>query len=152
MNGKVPIRLNRWRRFSLTERCTIVIAMALLPLAATAVALCGVTSIARFIRAGNRRREIKTAAGSTRRYARDTACLVDIASRYGIFPGNCLSRALTLWCLLGWHEMPAVLHFGLARRDGRIAGHAWLEYDGEALGEPFACNLDLSSRTAGTSG
>jgi hypothetical protein len=45
--------------------------------------------------------------------------------------GNCLVRSLTLWTVLLRRGLSTNLRVGFRKRDGRIQGHAWVEY-GEA--------------------
>src|SRR5437867_5183415 len=52
------------------------------------------------------------------------------AQRFGSSP-TCLKSALVLWWVLGRRGVPAVLHIGVARQDGQLAAHAWVEHDDE---------------------
>jgi len=56
----------------------------------------------------------------------------------GLLPGRsqCLRRALIAGHLLREHK-PS-LHIGSARRDGKLAFHAWLELDGQVAADPEA--------------
>ncbi len=57
------------------------------------------------------------------------------AIHYGLHPGNCLSRALTLWWLLSRCGVHGDLRIGVRMLDGRFQAHAWLEYEGQPLNE-----------------
>ncbi|HEX4601145.1 MAG TPA: lasso peptide biosynthesis B2 protein [Gemmatimonadales bacterium] len=68
--------------------------------------------------------------------ARRIAWAVAAAGRH--LPGaTCLIQALSAQTLLARHGHAARLRIGVARANGGIAAHAWLERDGQPLfGEP----------------
>jgi hypothetical protein len=49
--------------------------------------------------------------------------------------GNCLVRSLTLWTMLLRRGLPTDLRVGFRKRDGRIQGHAWVEYGDAPINE-----------------
>jgi hypothetical protein len=49
---------------------------------------------------------------------------------------TCLPRALTLRRMLSRHAIPAQLRIGANKTSTGIIAHAWVELDGEAIGEP----------------
>lgn len=62
--------------------------------------------------------------------------LVGVAARAGIARHTCLPRSLVLQRLLVQRGLPAELRIGVRRERGQIAGHAWVEVAGKAVGEP----------------
>jgi hypothetical protein len=52
--------------------------------------------------------------------------------------GMCLARSLTLWTLLRRRGVEAELRVGYRKRDEKIEGHAWLEYEGVSINESAA--------------
>ena len=52
--------------------------------------------------------------------------------------GTCLVRSLTLWAMLLRRGISTDLRVGMRKTDGKIEGHAWLEYQGEPLNEDSA--------------
>jgi hypothetical protein len=58
------------------------------------------------------------------------------AARHHLYPMRCVPRALTLRWLLGRHGIPSELKIGVLRQAGTLAAHAWVERDGQAIGEP----------------
>lgn len=62
--------------------------------------------------------------------------LVGIAGRYHLHPMRCLQRALVLQWLLGRRSIRAELRIGARTEAGRLYAHAWLEHDGQPVGEP----------------
>jgi hypothetical protein len=57
------------------------------------------------------------------------------AARHHLYPMRCLPQALCLRWLLGRHGIPAELKLGVARENGRVFAHAWVESNGQPLGE-----------------
>jgi Transglutaminase-like superfamily len=67
--------------------------------------------------------------------------LVEVAARYAPGRATCLKQALVLSWLLRRRGISTTLQIGVARREGALAAHAWLERDGEVVfghsGESF---------------
>jgi hypothetical protein len=57
------------------------------------------------------------------------------AARHHLYPMRCLPQALCLRRLLGRHGIAAELKIGVARQDGELAAHAWVECEGRPVGE-----------------
>jgi hypothetical protein len=49
---------------------------------------------------------------------------------------TCLRRALTLQKLLAQRHVATELKIGVQKENGQFSAHAWLEYQGQPLGEP----------------
>ena len=49
--------------------------------------------------------------------------------------GSCLVRSLTLWTLLLRRGLSTNLRVGFRKRDGRVQGHAWVEYGDAPINE-----------------
>lgn len=70
--------------------------------------------------------------------ARRAADLVDVAARRGLYPGNCLSRSVTLWWLLGRRGIANTLRIGVRREGPVLLAHAWVERAGRPLNDSEA--------------
>lgn len=57
-----------------------------------------------------------------------------VKSKTGI-EGSCLVKSLTLWAILLKGGLHADLRVGMRKREGKLGGHAWLEYRGRPLNE-----------------
>ena len=57
------------------------------------------------------------------------------ASRHHLWPMRCLARSLCLRRLLARRGIAGVLRIGVAREDGRLLAHAWVEWEGKPLGD-----------------
>lgn len=57
------------------------------------------------------------------------------AARHHLYPMRCLPKALCLRWLLGRHGIAAELRIGVARQEGGLAAHAWVERQGRPVGE-----------------
>jgi hypothetical protein len=68
--------------------------------------------------------------------ARQRALAINRAGLYGVFRPQCLVRSLALHRMLERDRvMGSVVRVGVQLRNGAFVAHAWVEYDGEALGE-----------------
>ena len=61
------------------------------------------------------------------------AWLVEVAGRYAPVAATCLKTALVLSWLLGRRGTQTELRIGVARHEGSLKAHAWLDYDGQAV-------------------
>jgi hypothetical protein len=62
--------------------------------------------------------------------------MVDTASRNHLYAMTCLRRSLVLQRLLGQQGITVELRFGVKKVDGMLRAHAWLEHQGQPVGEP----------------
>jgi hypothetical protein len=67
--------------------------------------------------------------------ARRAADLVDVAVHRGLYPGNCLSRSVTLWWLLRRRGIAGALQIGVRREGAILLAHAWVEHAGRPLND-----------------
>lgn len=63
------------------------------------------------------------------------AWAVSAAARRHLYPMRCLPRALCLRWLLGRRGFPSELRIGVAREEGVLLAHAWVEREGRPVGE-----------------
>lgn len=61
------------------------------------------------------------------------AWLVEVASRYAPVNVTCLKKALVLSWLLGRRGIATTLRIGVARQQGDLTAHAWLELNGQVI-------------------
>lgn len=59
----------------------------------------------------------------------------EAAARHHLYSMRCLPKALCLRWLLGRHGIASELRIGVARQDGGLAAHAWVERQGRPVGE-----------------
>ena len=69
-------------------------------------------------------------------WARRRQRLVSLAGRLHLPPMTCLPRALTLRRMLSRHAIPSQLRIGMNKAPTGMLAQAWVEVDGEAVGEP----------------
>jgi hypothetical protein len=63
-----------------------------------------------------------------------TQCLLHVGwARRG---SDCMTQSLTVFYFLRKWGHPVRIHFGMAKRDGVLAGHCWLELHDTPLAEP----------------
>ena len=77
--------------------------------------------------------------GASARPAEEVAAtasrMVAAAARHSPFPSTCLERSLALWWLLARRGVAAQLRIGVRKTGEKFEAHAWVEYDGVAVGE-----------------
>jgi hypothetical protein len=129
----------RWRAFrslSAGQRGLLLRALLLLPLVRIGLRVVGFVRVKRWL--------AKTPLSPTvdatpkLREAQQTADIVRVASRYGVYAGNCLDQSLTLWWLLRWQGIPAALQLGVRKpleSPALLNAHAWVEVEGHALND-----------------
>lgn len=61
------------------------------------------------------------------------AWLVEVAARFTPVNATCLKKALVLCRLLGRRGIASTLQIGVARCEGNLAAHAWLESGGQVV-------------------
>ena len=61
------------------------------------------------------------------------AWLVEVAGRYTPVTATCLKKALVLSWLLERKGTQTEVRIGVAREEGRLKAHAWLDYDGQVI-------------------
>jgi hypothetical protein len=70
-----------------------------------------------------------------RQLAWDTWRLVEAAARHHVKKMSCLRRTLVLQRLLAEQGLRVGVLIGARREQGELAAHAWIEVEGEAIGE-----------------
>ncbi|HKF26495.1 MAG TPA: lasso peptide biosynthesis B2 protein [Candidatus Acidoferrum sp.] len=71
--------------------------------------------------------------------------IVLAASRHSLLRTTCLERSLTLWRLLARRGVTSQLRIGTSKCEGKFAAHAWVERNGEAIGEPEGTHLHYAA-------
>ena len=69
--------------------------------------------------------------------------LVLWASYLHVLPMSCLPRALTLHWLLRQNGFDSALKIGAQKKDATLHVHAWVEVDGQPIGEDMAAFEEL---------
>jgi len=78
-----------------------------------------------------------SAADETKQVCR----MVVAAARYSPISSTCLERSLTLWWLLARRGIATQLRIGARKSGDKFEAHAWVERNGEAIGEPEGTHL-----------
>jgi hypothetical protein len=150
--------ISKWRKFkslSVSERRIFTRAVSLLPLVSIGCTVLGFRKVASMLLRKSSRCPIDAIViHDAAKTAKNTYLLTRTASHLPMFRFRCLVRSLVLWHLLLCQGMDAKLQFGVRKNGKNIKAHAWVEYDGVALGEStdlystFAPLLDPSEQQA----
>jgi Transglutaminase-like superfamily len=82
-----------------------------------------------------------TATSAVQRVCR----MVLAADRHSLLQNTCLERSLALWWLLARRGITTQLRIGARKSEGKFEGHAWVERNGEAIGEPEGTHLHYAA-------
>src|SRR5215831_5504911 len=138
-------QLRRFNSLPGAAKADFLRALLLLPLIRTSLRLRGFRktqkSLQRYVAPGRAARSEAEAQADTRQTCR----MVLAASRRLHAPGNCLERSLTLWWLLARHGITSQLRIGARKTGDKFEAHAWVERNGEAVGEPEGTHLHYSA-------
>jgi Transglutaminase-like superfamily len=74
-------------------------------------------------------------AEQAERIIRRSSDLVDLAARRHLYPMTCLRRSLVKQFLLSRRGVNTGLHIGVRRNQEKLDAHAWLEFQGQPIGE-----------------
>src|SRR5262245_26047097 len=135
-------QLRRFNSLSGAAKADFLRAVLLLPLIRISLRLRGFHETQKFLRryaavpGGAPLSDLEADAGS-----QQVCRMVLAASRRLPAPGNCLERSLTLWWLLARHGITSQLRIGARKTGERFEAHAWVERNGEAIGEPEGTHL-----------
>jgi len=139
-------QLRRFNALPGAAKADFLRALLLLPLIRTSLRLCGLHKTQKFLR---RSAAVRGGAVLSDQEAdadtKQTCRMVLAASRRLPVPGNCLERSLTLWWLLARHGITSHLRIGARKTGEKFEAHAWVERNGEALGEPEGTHLHYSA-------
>ena len=138
----------RLRRFSALPgpaKALVLRVVVLLPLLTISLRMRGFGATQRFLRkflAPSGHRSPVTAADS--RVAL-TSRMVLAAARNSLVPSTCLERSIAIWWLLARQGIATQLRIGVRKDQGKLAAHAWVEYQGNAIGEPEGLHLHYAA-------
>ena len=132
-------RVQAFLALSPDERALFLQAAWWLPLVALQLRLFGLRPFQRWSDRSPRHRVPTAEATEFIIRAQRARRFVDLASRYGVCRGNCLSRSVTLWHLLRQQGIATELRVGVTRTTGGIEAHAWIE---------FRASFSTTSRTS----
>lgn len=139
-------QLRRFNSLPGAAKADFLRALLLLPLIRTSLRLRGFRktqkSLQRYVVGPSRAASAQAEAEAD---ARQTCRMVLAASRRLYKPGNCLERSLTLWWLLARRGIAAHLRIGARKTGEKFEAHAWVERNGEAIGEPESTHLHYSA-------
>jgi hypothetical protein len=82
-------------------------------------------------RAADRRQE----TGDWRGIIQPAVKMVGVAARNHVRPMTCLRQSLALQRLLWERGVDTELKFGVRKMEGELQAHAWLEWEGEPVGD-----------------
>jgi hypothetical protein len=122
-------------QLSWRQRRQLLQAAVLLPMIALGVRCIGLQRTYKILSALPRGRRSPREDHVALVRAHSTARMVRGAARHGAYHPSCLPQALTLWWLLHRQGIQAQLRIGVCKENGRLLGHAWIEYQLQVIGD-----------------
>lgn len=127
-------QISRLRRYSASERRTLLTLGLLLPLASAALRLLGFVRTQRLVNwlggRGHPPREAQTADYAS---AQRLADLARLAGHRHLWPATCLRQSLVVSLMLRRKGLDARIRIGVANTIDRAPAHAWVELEGVSL-------------------
>ncbi len=120
----------RVREVGLNQVLLIAKALCWLMAARVALRVVPVAKILSWQQRPVRARALRISVGSLRRRVRHA---VLIAARYAPMEFVCFPQCLAASALLRSQGLATRLHYGVARQEGRLVTHTWLECEGEMV-------------------
>lgn len=115
--------LARIRRLSRAERRLIAEAVAMLAVAALMIALFPFRRVAAFAR---RPEGAAPGQAEQQRLIGEVRWAVAAVARRVPWRAKCLEQGFAAQWMLRRRSVPAILHYGVARKDGALVAHAWV--------------------------
>jgi hypothetical protein len=89
---------------------------------------------------------VSTLSETTAEAKTEQVCrMVLAAARHSPMRINCLERSLALWWLLARRGIATQLRIGTRKSGEKFEAHAWVERNGEAVGEPEGTHLHYAA-------
>ncbi len=97
--------------------------------------------------------DVRTLSESTAEAKTEQVCrMVLAAARHSPMRVTCLERSLALWWLLARRGIATRLRIGARKSGENFEAHAWVERNGEAIGEPEGAHFHYAAFTKEFSG
>ncbi len=125
-------RVHKVFQLSPGERAVLVQAWGLFLLVELALRILPITRVLSLSKKVFLKQKSEPALGQVPSVPR-LAWLVEVAGRYTSVTATCLKKALVLSWLLGRRGTKTELRIGVAREEGRLKAHAWLDYGGQVI-------------------
>lgn len=134
-SSEVGARLQGWLRLPNRERWQFVILLCGLPMVSLMLTIRGYSGTLRAIEGSSSRAGTRSATKDDMRAAERLARLAALAGTHGPLSASCLRQALLVYWQLRRKGLAPELRLGGRRQQGRFDAHAWVELDGNALGQ-----------------
>lgn len=129
-------RLQQWRRLPANEKRHLLAYALLLPVIHACLRLFGLRRTQSTLHRLTPQTRIRVADRDTLAWAQRSAQLAAIAGRHGVVAASCLRQALAVETVLRHARLRPSLRLGVDRRGSGPDMHAWVELEGEPLGQP----------------
>jgi hypothetical protein len=138
-------RLRRFNALPRPAKALLLRVLVLLPLLTVSLRMRGFGATQRFLQKfiASAKDNFPVAAVESR--VALTTRIVLAATRNSPIPSTCLERSLALWWLLARQGVATQFRIGVRKDSEKFTAHAWVEYQGVAIGEPVTPHLHYSA-------
>ena len=138
-------RLRRFSALPAAAKSDFVRAMLLLPLLQFTLWLRGFRATQKSLQA-RINKSVVTMPDAVATPEVERVCrMVLAAGRHSPMGATCLEHSLALWWLLGRKGITSQLRIGARKAEGKFLAHAWVERNGEAIGEPEGTHVHYAA-------
>lgn len=125
----------QWQKLGFGEKKALLLMLLLLPLVSGMLRLLGFNRSHAWLLRSSQKTSFVKADTKTLESAEQLAQLANIAGRRGAVTATCLRQAMLLQWWLRRRRLDARLKLGTRLQEGQFDAHAWVELDGQALGQ-----------------
>lgn len=125
----------RWRKLDSGEKKALLLILVLLPVVSAMLRVFGFNRSHAWILRNSQKSPFRPADAAELANAEQLAQLVNIAGRRGAITATCLRQAMLLQWWLRRRGLDAKLKLGARLQEGHFDAHAWVELEGQALGQ-----------------
>jgi hypothetical protein len=133
-------KLSKFLALPAPDRSIFLAAMALLPLFWIGLRVLGLQRL----QARLQRKPLRVANPLPADELQRLGQLVNSATHHALGPANCLTRSLYLWWLLRRRGIDSQLRIGVRLTEGKLDGHAWVEYAGIPVNDRADVSADFA--------
>jgi Transglutaminase-like superfamily len=144
-------RLRRFNALPRPAKAILLPAALLFPLITLSLRLRGFRATERWLHSALGKPAVAPLSADAASHIQMVSRMVLAAARHSFFAATCLERSLVLWWLLARRGIASQLRIGVRKTGDKFEAHAWVEYDGAAIGEPEATHLHYAAFDKGFS-
>ena len=138
-------RLRRFNALPSPAKGLFLRAVLLLPFLTLSLRLRGFRATQRFLQKSLAAANVDLPEEMVKQRVANASRMVLAAAHICPIRSTCLERSLCLWWLLARQKIATQFRIGVKKDGEKFSAHAWVERNGEAIGEPDASHLHFAA-------